>query len=339
MKKGKKQLKALLKIVLKAIIVVLTLIGMFNVFQYWQYRSIKRDVLEYEKDIEYDILKYKKEFGKPIFWVNPAYDKTFFFIEGFRIPNSAEAWYGDWLKNFHEQHEINIVVPMYGIQGWPFKERNREWLFEEDMREVLQVYNAYTIPLKSDHKIYLASMSFGIFPNMVICALAERKPDHVILMSPLNSKLDFRVSGPVVAWIAKQVMKWPWVSQVIMFTKPQIAPNRHSGYDIVNKEASLYWASKTYTNPEDNLIQGYQSHLAAKFMEKELIPLVKNLKISMFWGDSDLLFQQEGFKELNATLSESNETEVMILKDAGHHILLDNGHEILKRKIEEIVQQ
>lgn len=294
--------------------------------------------MEKDKNKEYDPdLLYRKDFGSPVFLVDPSYTKTLFFIEGFRIPNSAEAWYGDWMKKVHRELKVNIISPMYGLQGWPFPYRNREWYYQEDMRQVLQIYQAYTARLPKDHKIIIASMSFGTLPNLTICAKADRRPDAVILMSPMNSQLDFRLSGPTIAKIAKLIMENAWVSDVMLYNKAQAAPNRASQYDIVNRDASRYWIAKPYVNAEDSMKQGYMTNVAAKFMEARIVPNVKGMKIQMIWGDDDLFFAQDGFKNLAALLGKTNSVKTMVMKSAGHSILLDNGHEKVYERLEEII--
>lgn len=327
------------KCALAAVIAVCALVGAFNLLQSWQTSSITSFVEEKDRGKQYDPdLLYRKDFGAPVFLINPAYKKTLFFIEGFRIPNSAEAWYGDWMKKVHVELKTNIISPMYGLQGWPFPERNREWYYQEDMRQVLQIYQAYTAMLPKEHRIILASMSFGTLPSLTICAKAGRLPDAVVLMSPLNSRLDFRLSGPTVAWIAGQMMEREWLSSVIMYNRAAVAPNRASQYDIVNRDASLYWISKSYVNPEDNMKQGYMSHRAARFMESSIVPQVRGMKIQMIWGDDDLFFAQNGFMKLADMLSKRNAVKTMVLKNSGHSILLDNEKDKAYTRLEDIIR-
>ena len=99
------------------------------------------------------------------------------------------------------------------------------------MREALQLYDAYTSLLPDSHRVVVSSMSLGTLPNLVICAKARRKPDASVLLSPLNSQIDFRLSGKLVAWIGKQVMKREWLSDIIIFTRSSVSPKRVNEYD------------------------------------------------------------------------------------------------------------
>ena len=75
-----------------------------------------------------------------------------------------------WLRYLHQKEKVNIIGPVYGLQGYPFNERNRQWYFQEDIREALQIYDAYTSLLPDSHRVVVASMSLGTLPNLAICA-------------------------------------------------------------------------------------------------------------------------------------------------------------------------
>jgi hypothetical protein len=285
---------------------------------------------EIESKNEYtSITKFNKNGGKPLFLIKPKNNITLFFMEGFRTQNPA-GMYRNWFNFLHEEFNINIVVPIYGIQSSPFYLRNREWFFEEDLREIIQIYEAYTANLPENHKIIVASQSFGALPNSFICLEAKKKPDLVVFLSPLNSFMEYRASGPIVHWLSKQTS---WLRHIFLFTKPAIPPNRKSVWDIVNDEKNLYYAKNFPINPEDSSELGYRSQKAALFMEKNILPFIKNLNIFIAWGDQDLYFSQKGFENFVKILSNQNNVEYLKLENSGHMVLLDNGEKILKERI------
>ena len=338
-KKGSGFFKKLIRTFLTLLILFLSLLGLLRVIQFWQYHSTEKYSMTLEKKVKFDDdFLFREPYGKPVFWVNPSYTKTLFFFEGFRNPVNVEGWYGSWLRYIHHHLKVNIISPVYGLQGWPYRERNREWFFRQDMREALQIYDAYTCLLPDSHRVVVASMSLGTLPNLVICAKARRKPDACVLLSPLNSRIDFRLSGKLVAWIGKQVMERDWLSDIIMFTRSSVSKNRVNEYDIVNADSAVLYKNKGYTNLEGNVKQAYTTHLAAIYLEEKLIPQLKGMHIQMFWGDDDLYFSQTGFKNLYNLLAIHNKVKMTVQHKAGHAVLIDNGADKIWKRIEAILE-
>lgn len=181
-----------------------SVVGLGTSYSKWQYNRARRYVenKEASRDYHKDLLFLKPQ-GVPIFWVKPENTKTLFFVEGFRGQVGAGI-YKEWFEELHKEHNINIIAPIIGLQGWPFKYRNREWSHYEHMRQALQIYNAYTANLNKDHTIIVGSMSFGTLSSVTINAFAERKPDASVMCSPLNTGLEYKSGGPIVQWFATQ---------------------------------------------------------------------------------------------------------------------------------------
>ncbi|MFN3412356.1 MAG: hypothetical protein ACK4YF_09380, partial [Exilispira sp.] len=317
------------------IAVIAILFTIYNLFIKYQYYQMKKYAENLESKNIYDSMtKFNKNGGEPLFFVNKNNKTTIFFIEGFRTQNPS-GMYEKWLYELYQKYNYNIVVPVYGIQSSPFYLRNRQWYFEEDLREMIQIYDAYCSNIDKDHKIIFISQSFGALPNSYINLAAKRKPDLTIFLSPLNSYMEYKAAGPIVYWLSKQTS---WLRYIILFTKPSIPPNRESVWDIVNKEKNQYYAKNFPINPEDSAELGYRSEKAAKFMEKEILPYIKNANIFVAWGDSDLYFSQSGFENFVKILSTNNKVEFMKLSNSGHMVLLDNQEELLKKKILELVE-
>jgi len=239
--------------------------------------------------------------------------------------------YVDWLQELHRTAKTNIIVPVYGLQSSPFAMRNRQWFFQEDMRTVLQIYDAYTALLPADHRIVTVSMSFGTLPHLAIAAHAQRPPDALVLLSPLNTGMEYKVARKLVYWLSKQTA---WLQHVILFSTITPPPNRATVWDIVNRQANLRIAAQVPINPEDNVRLGHQVELAAAWMERDLVPQVKGRDITLVWGDSDLFFSQAGFGALAAQLRTSgNHVDTVTVRDSGHMVLLDNGGALVKSLI------
>jgi len=318
-------------IVVKILIVVLALTALYRGFIAWQYNSAKKNAEKIEAGWKFDPdLKYNLDGGQPLFLVKPGNKVTMIFMEGFRTQNPA-GMYMDWLSELHNKEGINIFVPVYGIQSSPFQLRYRKWFPEEDIRTVLQAYEAYTALVPKDHRVVTVSQSFGTYPHAGILARAARKPDAAIFLSPLNTSMEYRAAGEFVFWLSKQMN---WIQYVISFTKPAPSPSRVSVWDIVNPEKNKKMADRFPINPEDNSHHGVQVQETAQLMEGTLYPQIKGKNILVVNGDSDLYFAQKGFATTTAILEKyGNTVEHVVLKNSGHMVLVDNGEVQLKAKI------
>lgn len=312
------------------------LIGLYQAFMFLQFKMVQGKVEEIESKRNYDKdFWYYEDGGQPLILTNEKFNKTIFFMEGFRTQSPA-GMYEDWFKKIHKEYRVNIIVPVYGLQSSPFHYRNRDWSFREDLRTVTQIYDSYTSILPKKHKVYTISQSFGTLPHSAILAKSKRKPDYSIYLSPLNTGMEFKAAGPVIYWLSKQT--W-WLRRIALFSFAAPAPGRASVWDIVNKEKNLKMAARGDVNPEDSSELGYQSEVAAKWMEDNLIPLIQNRKILVVWGDSDLYFSQKGYNDFSDKIkSYGNNVDTLTLEKSGHMVLLDNGEDILKSKIIEIIK-
>ncbi|MCX8059412.1 MAG: hypothetical protein N3A58_08370 [Spirochaetes bacterium] len=329
-------IKILIKLIFYTIIIFFSILGFQRILLYIQFKNFQKYANKIESKNKYTpITKFNKNGGEPLFMVKKDYNTTIFFMEGFRTQNPS-GMYKEWFDELHYKYKYNIVVPIYGIQSCPFNLRNREWFFEEDLREIIQIYDAYCSNIENNHKVIVISQSFGALPNSFILLEGKRKPNLAVFLSPLNSFMEYKAAGPIVYWLSKQTS---WLRHIFLFTKPSPAPNRASVWDIVNKEKNLYYANNFPINPEDSAELGYRSQLAAKFMENNILPFIKNMNIFIAWGDSDLYFSQKGFENFVNILSKNNTVNYLKLNNSGHMVLLDNGEKILKEKILETINK
>ncbi len=249
---------------------------MYKSYISWQYNSIKSMVESKEAVRSYDKdLLYLLPRGKPILMVNPAYKSTLVFFEGFRTQIGA-GHYLEWFKDLHENHQVNIISPIIGLQGWPFKYRNRPWTHQEDMRAALQIFDAYTAHLPEDHRIVVCSMSFGTLANLTLAAKAKRKANAYVLVSPINTGMEYKSAGKVMRWLATQTHR---LQYIVPMVKRGRNPARAEAWDIVNDENNIkIWnlVAKDIINWEENLGQAVQVQKISIYMENQLIPQIQN---------------------------------------------------------------
>ncbi|NMC68020.1 MAG: hypothetical protein GYA61_07325 [Spirochaetales bacterium] len=101
----------------------------------------------------------------------------------------------------------------------------------------------------------------------------------------------------------------------------------------MNDEKNLFYAKNFPINPKDSAELSYKSEKAAIFMEKNILPFIKDLNIFVSWGDQDLYFSQKGFENFVKILSNKNKVESLKLENSGHMVLIDNGEKILKGRL------
>ncbi len=208
------------------------LYGIWRALMALQYQAARYKARRVESSRRYDpVFGYHLDGGEPLFLVDPANSRTLFFLEGFRTQSPA----GMYRKRFEElfARGTNVVVPVYGLQSSSFELRNRDWRLEEDLRLVRQTYDAYVASLPAGHRVVLCSQSFGALPALAVAASAARRPDALVFLSPHNEGLDFKVSGPVVRWLARQSS---WLRFVLRYSMASPAPGRASVWDIADRE-------------------------------------------------------------------------------------------------------
>ncbi len=318
--------KRFLKILVILAVSYFALKGLYGSFLDYSYNSVRKFVEQKESSRVYnkDLMYLENPNGYPIMMVNPSNKKTLFFVEGFRGAVGI-AIYKDWLEKIHIENKVNIIGPIVGLQGWPFAQRNREWHYQEDMRQSLQIYDAYTANLPPDHRIIIATQSFGALSNATIMAFGKRSPDASVLMSPFNSQIEYKSGGAVVKWLAT---KRRTLQYIMPYMTRKQNPERASYWDIVNNENNIDVWEKTASKImswEENMHKGIQLDEAAAYMEKDLLPQIHDKKIVIIYGDEDLYLGKAGFENLAAILKKSGNTvQTIELKKTGHMLLFDN---------------
>ncbi|TAL38684.1 MAG: hypothetical protein EPN93_04225 [Spirochaetes bacterium] len=326
-------------ILAKSLVVVFACVGLYASFYSCQRDSVLKKVEKLEANRPYDKdLKYHKPYGEPIFLVRPGNATTLFFIDGFR-GQVAAGHYLDWFKALHENYHINVVCPVTGLQGWPVAYRTRAWHREEDMRQALQVYDAYCANLPAGHRVVTGSMSFGGFSNITLAVFGKRKPDAMVMVAPVNTVLDYKSGSALMRWLATQTS---WLRYIVPLAMRGGNKERATLYDIVNSGKNLEtWnaLAKDTVNWEENLAQGLHLTETAEYMEKDLVPRVTNEKILILYGDSDLTFSAAGFESLAEKLRASgNRVKTVKFAESGHMLLYDNGGDAAKKLVLDVLQ-
>lgn len=335
---NKKAITAVIKRMGFVVLASFALVGLWFTMYQCQVSQAGKKVRAIESTRTYDKdLGWNLPHGRPIFMVDPNNSRTLFFFEGFRGQIGA-GQYRDWFEELYTKHNINVIAPIVGVQGYAFDLRNREWDYVEDMRTALQIYEAYTAALPASHRVYVASMSFGALANATIAAKASRKPDGIMFVSPLNKGLDYRSQNPIVAWLSTQV---EWLRFLLPYQMRGRNKARATLWDIVNDEKNVA-IFKRYgegmVNPEENLAQAAEVALARNFLQDALLPQISGIPFLVLAGDSDLYFNQEGFTQFAEILSKKNSGSLLVLKDTGHMVLLDNGAEEAQKAMLALMQ-
>ncbi len=324
-------LKKGVKIIGAILLLYFATVGFYQQYITWQYNSLKNFVEGMEAERSYDgDFGYLLPLGEPIFLINPEYSRTLFFIEGFRGQVGAGI-YRDWFEELHQKHDINVVAPIIGMQGWKFEQRMRPWTHQEDMRQIMQIYDAYTANLPEDHRIVIGSQSFGTLASVTINAKAGREPWASVFCAPLNTGLEYKSGGPVIRWLATQTS---WLQYIVPYMKRNQSPDRAGLWDIINDEKNEeVWENiaKDIINWEEVLGSSLQVQEVASYMENDLIPRVTGKQIYICYGDDDLYFSQAGFENIGEIFSRAgNEVTIMKLDNTGHMLLFDNGGQAVK---------
>ena len=327
-------IKTILKTAGTILLLFFAFVGAYYCFISWQYSSVQKEIEKRESTRVFDKdLKYNMPLGQPIFLVKPGNKITLFFIDGFRGQIGA-GHYLPWFQKLHKQYGINIVAPITGLQGWPFAYRTRDWHREEDMRQALQIYDAYCANLPAGHRVVVGSMSFGALSNITIGAKGKRKPDAMVLVAPLNTGLDYKSGSALTRWLSSKITVLQYIKPLMVRGKNKM---RATLYDVVNDEKNLEaWNAvmKDTVNYEENLPQGVHLNASAVYMENELVPQVKGKKIVILYGEDDLTFSIKGFEALAEKLRRAgNSVKAVPFAKSGHMLLYDNGGDKAKEII------
>lgn len=325
----------------------LALVGAQRLYSAAYRRAVRWHIERIERDVPYDDdLKYCLDRGEPIFLVRPENDRTLFFVDGFRI-RPAVGMNAEWLRNLHEEHGINIVAPIIGIQSRPFRLRGLPWSFHMDMREAVQLYDVYAESMGPGHRIATASFSFGSISSLAIAA--RRRPWKVILISPapavMRAPRDVtrrmrQPWGKMIEFIVDHALnpnsrfrleRMSWLEGVIPY---YVRPGVSGGWDVANRELREE-VNRTILNGQElrigdvfELLRGFD------WAGRRLVPQIHSSDITIISGAKDMLIMPDLIGELRDRLrAAGNSVRWFRMPNSAHNLLLDRDSDTAKQLI------
>jgi pimeloyl-ACP methyl ester carboxylesterase len=289
-------------------------------------RYVRGHVVRDEKTIPYDpILGFREKLGEPVVLVDPAFERTLFFFEGFRTQMAAN-FHRPWFESLHAEQRVNVIAPVLGLQSSPFALRNVEWDPRQDLRTALQVYDAHVALLPKRHRVVVASACFGVLPALAIAA--RRRPHALVLFTPVTTA--FGPSRTMPRWI-RTLLGSPLTPQLVPY---YFRRKGLGGWDIVDPVRRAQAVRDFPTNKDWNLFQYFVMRRALDWMEREIAPAVTGHDIFVATGEKDAFLPPEKVAEFADRLRRNgNRVEFATVPESGHMVLLDQGAEPLKARV------
>ncbi|HWO93670.1 MAG TPA: hypothetical protein VNL92_02810 [Dehalococcoidia bacterium] len=336
----------------------LAALGALQVYRKAFYGMTRRRVIRLERPVNYDPdLLYPEPLGKPIYLVKPENDTTLLFLSGFRTL-TMPGQHLDWFRELHEQHGINILAPVFGIQSLPFDQRMVGTTVERDVREVMQVLDAYRSTLPADHRIVCSCISYGAIPSLAIAAM--RDVSDFILTGPApiitppgpttrTPSIVRRLKNPVLRPIAASLLKrlhnpeskgMRLTLAIAGQLVPTMARRRlESGWDIEHEERRQY-AYDNLPLPADVPLADAKSMLTGIALTREsYLPRITGKRFLIAWGELDSLVTPEQNEALADELEQlGNEVIRRGYENSGHLVLMDGELEQVQDDILEFIR-
>ncbi|MBN1498992.1 MAG: hypothetical protein JW982_02465 [Spirochaetes bacterium] len=315
-----KNIFKIMKPVFKLIFFCVTLIGFFSINYFYQMYSSEKYAENFEKSIKYsDITGFNETGGTPLFWTKQYNDRTMFFFGEMNNPNPIGNYYS-YFKQIHDVEGCNIIAPVLGTQSMTLKLRNRTWSPKEDEREALQIYNSVCAMLPQGHKIILVAKGTGNFAAAVIMAEASKKPDEVIMISPVNADI-VNDDAPIKIRLASTGPEW--LKYIFPFMN-------NSSYPSYTEYKDMY--------PEYNLNSFHEIYKESIYFEDNIISKIKNNNIAVVWGENDPMYKTSGYERVIQKLMDSkNKVKPYKLKNTGYYVLqgeeTDKVKEIFRKAV------
>jgi len=289
-------------------------------------KSVKISEKESRQNIYDRDFLYKIPGNAPVIKINPLNNITYFILDQNRNENSL--MYFDKLFN---ESKINIISPSWGLSSLPNRYKMTEWFYEEDTRNIIQLYDLHSTHLKKDHKIIVISFSFGALINSAIAARSNRKPDLLLLYSPINTKIIFGK--------ADIHDRYDYICYLLsMYSKSE-----NSMTDAFEKVFSDRLSTKNweiYTKKVMKLDKKYNHKFrimeAAYYYQYDLTPRVNEYKVYITAGTNDQYFSSESYNDLNDLYNNVQNISKIQYIPAGHienfnsGLIQNNCDEILK---------
>lgn len=334
----------------KTLIGGFALVGLNRLYESLTIRGWGRYINRLEQDVEYDDMQFCKD-GEPLFLVDPSYTSTIFFVDGFRI-RPAVGMNREWLTAMHHDLKVNIVAPIIGLQSMPYWLRSKEWSYIEEVRQAIQIYDAYVAAREAEHKMVPVAFSYGSVAVMTIAA--KRNPAEVVLISPLPAQLALpeQQIDRLPTWIrelARTVLgaalsedgyfrgrRWGWIQYILPI---YIRPGKASGgWDVADRACRAEVNARIHNGQELRLRDLLELDDAMRFMRFDLLPDIAGSNITLLSGRKDSIMTHETTDLFASQLRElGSNVEHLIYERSAHNLLLDCEAEQVMRDVAERV--
>ncbi|HWO93671.1 MAG TPA: hypothetical protein VNL92_02815, partial [Dehalococcoidia bacterium] len=326
----------------RAAVGALALLGAARLYRAAFYHQARRRVLKVERRVPYDPdLLYPDPMGRPIYLVDPRNDTTLLFLSGYRML-SMPGEHLDWFRELHGRG-INVLAPLVGIQSLPFDHRIVGTTLERDVREAVQVLDAYRSTLPSDHRIICASMSYGSIPSFAIAAL--RDVSDFVLLGPASvfaptgrsahsSATLQRMRNPTLrGWalalrpraLSQQDPMMKVVTRIVEGLAPLLVRTRvESGWDIADPERRAE-AHQRFLLPADvPMSDMWMLERSMRLVRESYLPRITGKRFLMAWGELDSVVMPEQNEALADQLERlGNDVIRRPCERSGHLVLMD----------------
>jgi pimeloyl-ACP methyl ester carboxylesterase len=295
----------------------------------------RRRVLREDQALAYDpYLASVVGGGEPIVLVSPTAKSTLMYFEGFRSRWVA-GMYGAWLRWLHEHLDVNVVAPLIGLHGLPFRQRNLDWDHMLDIRQASQLYDLYAAAQPSQHRVVVASSCAG---SLCALALAAGRPvKDIVLLAPAAAGFGAprRMKRHVRCLVDMHMSTF-----VIPLYYRTRTPKDVGNWDIHDDELRSLANTTIAGNREWNAAQFEQLIKASRWADEELVPRITGKRITVVWGERDNFMPPQSIDRLARRLRESgNEVDTLELPACGHMVLMDRHGDRVRSLLEERVTE
>jgi pimeloyl-ACP methyl ester carboxylesterase len=243
--------------------------------------------------------------------------------------------YGAWLRQLHKCLDVNVVAPLIGLHGLPFRQRNLDWDHMLDIRQAAQLYDIYAATQPPEHHVVVASSCAG---SLCALALAAGRPvEEIVLLAPA-------AAGFGAPRRMKRYVRCLVDTHMSSFAIPlyyRAGTRKDVGNWDIHDEKLRSVANMTIAgNREWNAAQFEQLIKASRWADEELVPRITGKRITVVWGERDNFMSPQSIDRLARRLREAgNEVDTLELPECGHMVLMDRHGDRVRNLLEERVTE
>lgn len=305
----------------------LSLIGLYATYRWANIRFARRRGLAHEKTMRFHPrLLYYQPGGEPLFLVDRSHEQSVFFLEGYRVQNPV-GLNEEWLQGLYRDHCTNVIAPIIGKQSYPYDQRNADWVFQDDFRTALQIYDAYTNAMPHGHRIAVVGASLGAVAALTLAT--ERRPHVTVLVSPPSLHLVLPENLIRSAEVAGRMLL-DHMHLVSAFL-PYSTKRWHVG---PSSDPPTPRDHLTVPHVEWNMKQLAQLTDAIRWMS-QLVDHIKGGLFVIVRGERDRTIVSRSMTTFVERLrSNGNRVETLTVPSRGHRLwITDDGREVIQRAI------